>query len=82
MNRSTISTPFSTLALSRGRRTRAGNVHGADQAISLDHALRAHTIDAARTLDLPFITEVVLAEHINPKDVFRAVVNFGVTSGF
>ncbi|WP_336088017.1 amidohydrolase [Nocardia sp. SSK8] len=32
------------------RRTRAGTVHGADQAIPLDAALRAQTIDAARTL--------------------------------
>lgn len=32
------------------RRTRAGNVHGADQAIPLESAIRAHTINAARTL--------------------------------
>jgi predicted amidohydrolase YtcJ len=32
------------------RRTRAGTVHGAAQCISLDQALRAHTINAARTL--------------------------------
>jgi len=32
------------------RRTRGGNVHSADQTISLDQALKAQTIDAARTL--------------------------------
>ncbi|MGW4635207.1 amidohydrolase [Nocardia sp. NPDC004415] len=32
------------------RRTRAGNVRGAEQAIPLDAAFRAQTIDAARTL--------------------------------
>ena len=43
-------TPVLNIQTAVSRRTRAGNVHGADQAISLDHALRAHTIDAARTL--------------------------------
>ena len=32
------------------RRTRSGAVHGPDQVMTLDQALRAHTIDAARTL--------------------------------
>ncbi|MEI7544981.1 MAG: amidohydrolase [Mycobacteriaceae bacterium] len=32
------------------RRTRSGTVHGADQVMTLDRALRGHTIDAARTL--------------------------------
>ncbi|MCB0925236.1 MAG: amidohydrolase family protein, partial [Mycobacterium sp.] len=32
------------------RRTRSGSVHGPDQVMSLDQAMRAHTIDAARTL--------------------------------
>jgi len=32
------------------RRTRSGAVHGPDQTMPLDQALRAHTIDAARTL--------------------------------
>ena len=43
-------TPVLNIQTAVSRRTRAGNVHGADQAISLDHGLRAHTIDAARTL--------------------------------
>jgi predicted amidohydrolase YtcJ len=43
-------TPVLNIQTAVTRRTRAGNVHGADQAISLDQALRAHTIDAARTL--------------------------------
>jgi predicted amidohydrolase YtcJ len=32
------------------RRTRSGTVHGPDQVMTLDRALRGHTIDAARTL--------------------------------
>lgn len=32
------------------RRTRSGTVHGPDQTMTLDRALRGHTIDAARTL--------------------------------
>ncbi len=43
-------TPVLNIQTAVTRRTRAGNVHGAGQAISLDAALRAHTIDAARTL--------------------------------
>ncbi|MFN8033190.1 MAG: amidohydrolase [Mycobacterium sp.] len=43
-------TPVLNIQTAVSRRTRAGNVHAADQAISLDAALRAHTIDAARTL--------------------------------
>lgn len=43
-------TPVLNIQTAVTRRTRAGNVHGADQAITLDQALRAHTIDAARTL--------------------------------
>ncbi|HEY5150205.1 MAG TPA: amidohydrolase [Mycobacterium sp.] len=43
-------TPVLNIQTAVSRRTRAGNVHGADQAISLDQALRAQTIDAARTL--------------------------------
>ena len=43
-------TPVLNIQTAVTRRTRAGTVHGADQCITLDHALRAHTIDAARTL--------------------------------
>lgn len=43
-------TPVINIATAVTRRTRGGTVHGADQAISLDEAWRAQTIDAARTL--------------------------------
>jgi predicted amidohydrolase YtcJ len=43
-------TPVINVQTAATRRTRAGNVHGAEQAISLDDALRAQTINAARTL--------------------------------
>lgn len=43
-------TPVLNIQTAVTRRTRAGTVHGADQCITLDHALRAHTINAARTL--------------------------------
>lgn len=43
-------TPVINVQTAASRRTRAGNVHGANQAISLDDALRAQTINAARTL--------------------------------
>lgn len=43
-------TPVVNIATTVTRRTRAGGVHGPDQAITLDQAWRAHTIDAARTL--------------------------------
>lgn len=43
-------TPVVNIATAVTRRTRGGTVHGADQAISLDQAWRAQTIDAARTL--------------------------------
>ncbi|MGB3485979.1 MAG: amidohydrolase family protein [Mycobacterium sp.] len=43
-------TPVINVATAVSRRTRAGTVHGADQAISLDDALRAQTINAAKTL--------------------------------
>lgn len=43
-------TPVLNVATAVTRRTREGNVHAADQTISLDAALRAQTIDAARTL--------------------------------
>jgi predicted amidohydrolase YtcJ len=43
-------TPVLNVATAVTRRTRAGNVHDAAQAITLDQALRAQTIDAARTL--------------------------------
>jgi predicted amidohydrolase YtcJ len=42
--------PLTNIQTTVSRRTRAGNVHGADQAITLDAALRAQTINAARTL--------------------------------
>ena len=42
--------PVINIATAVTRRTRGGTVHGADQAISLDQAWRAQTIDAARTL--------------------------------
>jgi predicted amidohydrolase YtcJ len=42
--------PVNNIATAVSRRTRAGGVHGAEQAISLDDALRAQTINAARTL--------------------------------
>lgn len=43
-------TPVLNIQTAVTRRTRAGTVHGAEQCITLDEALRAHTIDAARTL--------------------------------
>jgi predicted amidohydrolase YtcJ len=43
-------TPVTNIATAVTRRTRNGGVHAPDQAISLDHAWRAQTIDAARTL--------------------------------
>ncbi|WP_396931485.1 amidohydrolase [Mycolicibacterium sp.] len=43
-------TPVLNIQTAVTRRTRAGTVHGAGQCITLDHALRAHTINAARTL--------------------------------
>jgi len=43
-------TPVVNIATAVTRRTRNGSVHGPDQAISLDQAWRAQTIDAARTL--------------------------------
>ncbi|AFM18005.1 putative TIM-barrel fold metal-dependent hydrolase [Mycolicibacterium chubuense NBB4] len=43
-------TPVVNIATAATRRTRKGGVHRADQAISLDQAWRAQTIDAARTL--------------------------------
>jgi predicted amidohydrolase YtcJ len=43
-------TPVLNIATAVTRRTRAGNVHDAAQSITLDQALRAQTIDAARTL--------------------------------
>ncbi|MGD9622034.1 MAG: amidohydrolase [Mycolicibacterium sp.] len=43
-------TPVVNIATAVTRRTRGGTVHRADQAISLDQAWRAQTIDAARTL--------------------------------
>lgn len=43
-------TPVVNVQTAASRRTRAGTVHGAEQAIPLDDALRAQTINAARTL--------------------------------
>jgi predicted amidohydrolase YtcJ len=43
-------TPVTNIATAVTRRTRGGGVHCPDQAISLDEAWRAQTIDAARTL--------------------------------
>ncbi|VEG56403.1 putative TIM-barrel fold metal-dependent hydrolase [Mycolicibacterium aurum] len=43
-------TPVINIATAVNRRTRDGGVHRPDQAISLDQAWRAQTIDAARTL--------------------------------
>ncbi|MFD6395869.1 amidohydrolase [Nocardia sp. NPDC060249] len=42
--------PLVNIQTVTSRRTRAGIVHGADQAIPLHAAIRAQTIDAARTL--------------------------------
>lgn len=42
--------PVVNIATAVTRRTRAGEVHRPDQAITLDQAWRAQTIDAARTL--------------------------------
>lgn len=42
--------PLTNIATAATRRTRKGTVHRADQAITLDQAWRAQTIDAARTL--------------------------------
>lgn len=42
--------PLTNIQTVTARRTRAGNVHGPGQAITLDEALRAQTINAARTL--------------------------------
>ena len=43
-------TPVVNIATTVTRRTRSGGVHRPDQAITLDQAWRAQTIDAARTL--------------------------------
>ncbi len=43
-------TPVVNIATAVTRRTRAGGVYGPEQAISLDQAWRAQTINAARTL--------------------------------
>jgi predicted amidohydrolase YtcJ len=43
-------TPIVNIATAVTRRTRGGGVHGANQAISLDRAWRAQTVNAARTL--------------------------------
>ena len=43
-------TPIINIATAVTRRTRCGGVHGAQQAITLDAAWRAQTINAARTL--------------------------------
>jgi len=43
-------TPVVNIATAATRRTRNGSVHGPEQAITLDQAWRAQTIDAARTL--------------------------------
>lgn len=43
-------TPVINVATAASRRTRAGTVHGPEQAITLDEALRAQTINAATTL--------------------------------
>lgn len=42
--------PILNIATAVTRRTRSGSVHGPEQTMTLDQALRAHTIDAARTL--------------------------------
>lgn len=44
-------TPILNVQTAITRQTRTGRVHGADQRIGLDDALRAHTINAARTLN-------------------------------
>ena len=51
-NDGSVSPPLPLLNLQAAvtRRTLSGAVHGPEQAISLDEALAAHTIDAARTL--------------------------------
>jgi predicted amidohydrolase YtcJ len=43
-------TPLLNVQTAVTRRTRSGAVHDPEQRITLDQALRAHTIDAARTL--------------------------------
>jgi len=43
-------TPVLNIQTAVTRRTRSGAVHGPGQTMSMDQALRAHTIDAARTL--------------------------------
>ena len=42
--------PILNIATAVTRRTRSGSVHGPEQRMTLDQALRGHTIDAARTL--------------------------------
>lgn len=42
--------PILNIATAVTRRTRSRSVHGPGQVMSLDQAMRAHTIDAARTL--------------------------------
>ena len=42
--------PILNIATAVTRRTRSGAVHAPDQTMPLEQALRAHTIDAARTL--------------------------------
>ena len=43
-------TPVLNIQTAVTRRTRSGAVHAPDQVMTLDRAVRAHTIDAARTL--------------------------------
>lgn len=43
-------TPILNVQTAATRRTKSGRIHAPNQAISVDAALRAHTIDAARTL--------------------------------
>jgi predicted amidohydrolase YtcJ len=43
-------TPILNIQTAVTRRTRSGTVHAPGQTMTLDQALRAHTVDAARTL--------------------------------
>ena len=45
-------TPILNVQTAATRRTSSGRIHAPNQAISVDAALKAHTIDAARTLHL------------------------------
>jgi predicted amidohydrolase YtcJ len=86
--------PLLTIQVMVSRRTPAGNLHGANQAISLDDALKAYTINAAhhmhREQDLGSITVGKLADFVvlsadpyavDPETLSSAVKVLGTWTG-